>query len=391
MPKILRIVNRFNLGGITYNVSYLSAYMGPEYETLLVGGPEEAHEKNSLYIPHQLGLKPLIISEMRRSLNPFKDIRAYFKLRHIIKTFKPDIVHTHASKAGFIGRLAARHEGVTHIIHTFHGHVFKGYFNAVLTQLIIKTERYLAKRSSVLIAISPTQAKDLGVVYKISKPERIRVVRLGFDLNRFFSNEQHLRQQFRLQHEINDTTLALGIIGRLAPIKQHHLLLDQLARIHKQTTRPYVVFIIGDGETGPALLNQLKALHQKEQLPADCIRFLGWIEKLEDVIHGLDGVLLCSKNEGTPVSLIEAQAAGVSIISTKVGGVEDVVIQPKALLSDVNAPDMFGNHILNFINNAQQYIDSAKACRHQISTTYSYTRLCKDMQQVYASVLDITQ
>jgi glycosyltransferase involved in cell wall biosynthesis len=391
VPKILRIVNRFNLGGITYNVSYLSAFMGPEYETLLVGGPEEAHEKNSLYIPQQLGLNPLIISEMRRSLNPFKDVLAYYKLRQIIKSYKPDIVHTHASKAGFIGRLAARHEGVKHIVHTFHGHVFKGYFNALLTQLIIITERYLAKRSSVLIAISPTQAKDLGSLYKISKPEHIRVVRLGFDLNRFFSNEHYLRRQFRLQHSLKDTTLALGIIGRLAPIKQHHLLLDQLARIHQQTTRPYVVFIIGDGETGPALLNQLKVLHQKGQLPADGIRFLGWIETLENVIHGLDAVLLCSKNEGTPVSLIEAQAAGVSVISTNVGGVEDVVIQPLALLSDVNAPDTFGDHMLNFINNADKYIESAKACRHNISSTYSYTRLCHDMKQVYESLLHTTQ
>src|SRR4051812_30491167 len=107
MPKVLRIINRFNLGGITYNVSYLSRYMPAEYETLLIGGPEEEGEESSLYIPQSLGLNPVTIHEMRRSINPLQDYFAYKKIKQIIKEFKPDIVHTHASKAGAVGRLAA--------------------------------------------------------------------------------------------------------------------------------------------------------------------------------------------------------------------------------------------------------------------------------------------
>src|SRR5438105_2381997 len=107
MPRVLRIINRFNLGGITYNVSYLSRYLSPDYETLLVGGPEEPGEASSLFIPRSLGLHPIVIPEMRRSIHPLHDLLAYRKLRKIIRDFKPDIVHTHASKAGLLGRLAA--------------------------------------------------------------------------------------------------------------------------------------------------------------------------------------------------------------------------------------------------------------------------------------------
>ena len=105
MPKILRIINRFNLGGITYNVSYLSKYLPAEYETHLIGGPEEEGEESSLYIPESLGLNPVIVEELKRSINPFSDYFAYKKIKRIIKEFKPDIVHTHASKAGAITRL----------------------------------------------------------------------------------------------------------------------------------------------------------------------------------------------------------------------------------------------------------------------------------------------
>src|SRR3954464_11418483 len=114
--KVLRIINRFNLGGITYNVSYLSRFMNERYQTLLAGGPEEGGEASFLFIPRSLGLDPRVIPEMRRSPNLFRDIKAYRQVKKLIKEFKPDIVHTHASKAGAIGRLAASNCGVPVIV-----------------------------------------------------------------------------------------------------------------------------------------------------------------------------------------------------------------------------------------------------------------------------------
>ena len=388
MPKVLRIVNRFNLGGITYNVSFLSAYMGPEFETLLVGGPQELHEKNSLFIPRQHGLNPRVIPEMRRSLNPFKDLMAYFAIKRIIREFKPDIVHTHASKAGFIGRLAARSEKVGCIVHTFHGHVLEGYFNPVLTWLIKQTERYLARYTQVLIAISPKQAEDLALRFRIAPMHKFKVIRLGFDLSKYFKNELYYRSAFRKNYGLPDSTLALGIIGRLAPIKQHSDLITQVARIYSQTQHPFKIFIIGDGETRPLLESQISSCIKSGKLPQNSIVFTGWIERLEEVLHGLDAVLLCSRNEGTPVSLIEAQAAGITVISTNVGGVEDILMPPHDLLSNAHQLNEFGDHLLKFINNPEHYRSRAGAFREQIKKTYSYQRLCSEMQDLYNRYLN---
>ena len=181
MPKILRIINRFNLGGITYNVSYLTKYLPSEYETLLIGGPEEEGESSSLHITDSLGLKPLILKELNRNINPIKDYHSYKEIKKIIQEFKPDIVHTHASKAGAIGRLAAISCKVPIIIHTFHGHVFHSYFGKLKTYIYKCIERYLAKRSTAIIAISSIQKQELVKKFKISSANQTHIIPLGFD------------------------------------------------------------------------------------------------------------------------------------------------------------------------------------------------------------------
>ena len=143
MPRILRIINRFNLGGPTYNAAYLTKYMPPHYETLLIGGEKEESEESSAHILNSLDLTSTIIPEMKRSINPLNDYNAYKKIKNIIKEYKPDIVHTHAAKAGTIGRLAAYTSKVPVIVHTFHGHVFHSYFNKAKTSVFKNIERML--------------------------------------------------------------------------------------------------------------------------------------------------------------------------------------------------------------------------------------------------------
>src|ERR1019366_4191657 len=157
MFRVLRLINRFNLGGPTYNVTYLSKFLGPEFETKLVGGMKDASEASSEHIPEQYGLKPIIIEKMKRSINPANDIAAYNSIKKIIKEYKPHIVHTHASKAGFLGRMAAISCKVPVVLHTFHGHVFHSYFDNIQTAVYKNIERYLASKSTALIAISEKQ------------------------------------------------------------------------------------------------------------------------------------------------------------------------------------------------------------------------------------------
>jgi hypothetical protein len=183
--KILRIINRFNLGGPTYNAAYLSRYMPGEYETMLVGGEKDDSEDSSEFIVKNLGLNPIIIPEMKREVDLKNDFEAYRKIVALIKEFKPDIVHTHASKAGTIGRLAASNMNVKAIVHTFHGHVFHSYFGKMKTIMYKNIERNLARRSSTIIAISDKQKAELSLMHRICEPSKIKVIPLGFDLTRF--------------------------------------------------------------------------------------------------------------------------------------------------------------------------------------------------------------
>lgn len=161
MKKVLRIINRLNVGGPTHNVAYLTRYLQPDFETLLVAGNiDNQSELASDYIIENLGIKPIIIPEMEREISWSKDRAAYKKIKSIIAEFKPDIVHTHAAKAGALGRLAAHNSGVKAIFHTFHGHVFHSYFGKVKTKIFIEIEKWLAKKSTRVITVSDLLKKN---------------------------------------------------------------------------------------------------------------------------------------------------------------------------------------------------------------------------------------
>jgi glycosyltransferase involved in cell wall biosynthesis len=380
MPRVLRIINRFNLGGITYNVSYLSKYLPASYETLLIGGPEEEGEESSLFIPESLGIKPVLIKEMRRSLNPLSDFFAYRRILALMRSYKPDIVHTHASKAGAIGRLAARRAGVPIIVHTFHGHVFKGYFGSVKTGLFKWIERYLAARSTAIVAISALQKIELTQSYSICAAEKTHVIPLGFDLQRFTEQQEEKRKNFRQRYSIPDSTLAIGIIGRLAPIKNHYLFLDAVDAVLKKTDRALCALIIGDGETRQALETYLKT---KEVRTREAVVFAGWIKEVDVALAGLDLVALSSTNEGTPVSLIEAQAAGKFIVSTNVGGISDILHKGSGLLSEPGDDQAFINNLLIAVHDYETCTESASKARESVLQNFSYERLCRDMDALY--------
>ncbi len=390
MPKILRIINRFNLGGITYNVSYLSKYLPSEYETLLIGGPEEEGEESSLYIPQSLGLNPIIITELKRSINPLSDYFAYKKIKKIIKEFKPDIVHTHASKAGAIGRIAAWRCNVPVIVHTFHGHVFKGYFSEFKTNIFKTIERFLSKRSTAIVAISNIQKQELTQEYKVCDAKKTQVIKLGFDLDRFVEGKQEKRTAFRTKYFVAENEIAIGIIGRLAPIKNHYLFIDAIEFVTKNTTVKIKAFIVGDGETKNELIAFIKnkgLTYSTEPNKDALFTFTSWIKEVDVALAGLDLVCLTSKNEGTPVSLIEAQAAGKFIVTTNVGGIKDILNPKCGLLSEANDPETYKNNLLNAVLNFAEISKNANAASKEVIEEFSYTRLCREMDLLYKSLL----
>lgn len=370
--------------------------MAPEFETLLVVGEKESHEQSAEHLTKQLGVEPVVVPEMGRSIDPVNDYKAYRKLKAIIKEFNPDIVHTHAAKPGALGRMAAYNSGVKVIVHTYHGHVFHSYFSSFKTNLYLQIERYLAKISSSLIAISPLQKKELVEDFKIAPDDKFSIVPLGLDLDKFQINFQEKRNAFRNEFLLSDDTIAISIIGRLVPVKNHHLFIDAIAHVLNNTSKKIKGFIIGDGEMRSSLEQYSTSLGLTISTPgnsthdADLI-FTSWRSDVDVINAGSDIITLTSLNEGTPVSLIEAQAAQKPIVSTRVGGIQDVVQEGKtALLSNVDDKAAFYNNLLKIVEDDNLRQDMSEQGKINVITKYSYQNLVSNMSHLYYDLLQNT-
>ena len=389
MKKILRIINRFNLGGPTYNAAYLTKYLEPDYETLLIGGQHDESEKSSMHILDNLGLKPIIIPEMQRSLNPYKDQIAFKKIQNIIKEFKPDIVHTHAAKAGALGRRAAYKMGVKQIYHTFHGHVFHSYFGSFKTKIFKEIEKNLAKKSTKIIAISEIQKRELSKVHRICPEKKIEVIPLGFDLERFNTDKDSKRKEFRKKWNLKENEIAIGIIGRLVPIKNHKFFIDAIQEVLKKSEVPIRAFIVGDGEEKQNIINYIKNKNLDFSLDYNSATFhlTSWVKEIDRVNSGMDIICLTSLNEGTPVSLIEAQASGKPIVSTKTGGIENIVLENKtALLSEKNDLHNFSKNLLSLVNDSNKRKLLSKFGLEK-SKDFHYDQLVNNIKKLYENKL----
>ncbi|HVE61560.1 MAG TPA: glycosyltransferase, partial [Chitinophagaceae bacterium] len=321
MPRVIRILNRLALGGPVLNAVYLTKYLSPDFETLLVVGEKEEHEKSAAYLADDLGINYITIPQMGRAINPAKDFFTYHAIKRFIKDFKPDVVHTHAAKPGALGRLAASAAKVPAIVHTYHGHVFHSYFNNAKTKFFINTERYLASKTNAIVVISEQQKKELSVEFRIAPPEKFRLIPLGLDLAKFRNCQEEKRKMFRTEFGIADDELAIGIIGRLVPVKNHYLFLKSIKHLLDNSSKKIKAFIIGDGETRSDLENiarevSIKFTTQYDASHPHSLVFTSWRSDVDVINAGLDIVVSCSFNEGTPVSLIEAQAANKPIVST---------------------------------------------------------------------------
>jgi glycosyltransferase involved in cell wall biosynthesis len=391
MPRVLRIINRLNLGGPTFNASILSKYLEPEFETLLLAGEKDDSEESSEFIPAQLGLKPQFIKGMRRALNPLRDYMAYVQIKKIIKEFKPDIVHTHAAKAGAVGRLAAIHCKVPVIIHTFHGHVFHSYFSPLKTQFFIGLERWLASQSSAIVAISDLQKKELTKRYHICEEVKAHVVNLGFDLSKFEEEQEGKRQLFREKWKLDSSNIAVGIVGRLVPIKNHEFFLQSIAKCVR--SNPEIkAFVIGDGELRSEIescaIDLGLVLGENDfSTPGANILFTSWIHEMDEAMAGLDMVVLSSRNEGTPVSLIEAQAAAVPIVSTDVGGVRDTMCHEQSGFVVNQDVDEISKAILRLADDETLRKEMGVMGREFAFSRFDKMRLVDDIRTLYNDLL----
>lgn len=388
MPKVLRIINRFNIGGPTYNATFLTRFMSEDFETLLIGGLPEAGESDSLHIPHAYGIEPTILKELQREPNFKSDREAYKKIKQIIQEFKPDIVHTHAAKAGALGRKAAFACNVPVVVHTFHGHVFHSYFGKFKTMLYKFIERRLAKKSSGIIAISELQKEELSSVHRICPTEKIKVIPLGFDLNRFQENKEQNRKFVRESYQLQDDEVAVAIIGRFAPIKNHDFFFDVIEQVLKKGLVKMRVFVVGDGETRASIEKRAAELNA---VFGEKIVLTSWIKDIARFNAGMDIICLTSDNEGTPVSLIEAQASNVVVVSTNVGGVKDIMLDGETgFVVEKGDLKEYSEKLGLLVENHEIRRIMSQNGWNYVRDKFHYTRLAKDMETYYYELLKKT-
>jgi glycosyltransferase involved in cell wall biosynthesis len=317
--KILRIIARLNIGGPAIHTILLTAGLNNErFESTLVTGVEGKYEGNMLDLAAAKGVQPIIIPQLKRNVDPLGGLITLVKLYRLMRHERPHIVHTHTATAGLLGRLAARLAGVPVILHTFHGHVLRGYFGPIPSKALVWMERILARLSHRIVTVSEGQRRELAG-YGIAPLEKITVVPLGFELEDLLACESH-RGGLRRELGLTYGDKLVGIIARLVPIKNHRLFL-QAAQVVAEAVPQARFLVVGDGE----LREELETYARDLGLDGKAL-FTGWLRDLPRLYADLDVVALTSINEGTPVSLIEGMAAAVPVVATAVGGVPDVVV-----------------------------------------------------------------
>jgi glycosyltransferase involved in cell wall biosynthesis len=386
--RVVRVITRLNIGGPAIQAISLSRTLAPRFSTLLVHGRLGPGEGDMRTIMPATNLDARYLPTMRRPVAPVDDLVTLWRLFVVFRRFRPQIVHTHMAKAGTLGRLAgvlynrfAARGQRARLVHTYHGHVFEGYFGSITSRLFMTIERWLGRRTDALIAISPQVRADVVSTFRVGDEQRTRLIPLGFELDRFFAIDDDARARARHALGLGADDIVVTTVGRLTAIKQQSLFLDMAADVAGDPRATFL--IVGDGELRQALEMQVEALGLGGR-----VRFLGWRGDLDVVYGATDIFVLTSRNEGTPVALIEAMAAGVAPVSTDVGGVGDVMSDAAAGL---RVP--FGHRpaltaaVAEFVGSETRRREAGAAARRAVRERFDLRRLTRDLTSLYEELL----
>ena len=389
---MLRVITRLNIGGPAIQAVSLTARLKAfGYNSLLVHGALSPGEGDMGYLLQREGVEALKLQNLQRSVNPKADFDAVCQLYRLLCDFEPDVVHTHTAKAGALGRLAARFYNLTHgrrhpvrIVHTYHGHVFDGYFGKRSTAVFLGLERWLARWTDRIIAISPRIADEVSKRYAIGRSDQVCSIRLGFELAPFVSIDDNMRHASRERLVIPDGTLVVTTVGRLTEIKKHDLFLEMAQRVCS-SRQDVLFFIVGDGELRDELESIVSALGLES-----AVRFLGWRQDLATIYAASDLFVLTSRNEGTPVALIEAMASGVPGISTDVGGVRDVITSPSvgSVVPFGDAEALAGSVLSLLAAGTAERRAMGMRARDVVSKRFTMDRLVEEIANLYGELID---
>jgi glycosyltransferase involved in cell wall biosynthesis len=378
--RLVRIFSRLNVGGPSLHVIHLAVGLAPlGYETRLVIGRESGREGSLLDLALARGVDVLALPGLGRDVRLLGDLRAVFGLWRLLRRIRPHVVHTHTAKAGVVGRLAAFAARVPVVVHTYHGHVLRGYFGRVASAAMRAIEQALGARSSALVTVSESVRDDLAAL-KVAPGPSIRVVPLGLELDGLGGEQP--RGALRAQAGFAADAPLVGLVGRLAPIKDAPTFLRAARTLVER--RPQTRFsVVGDGDERPAL----EALARELGL-GDAVFFHGWRRDLPAVYADLDVVVNCSRNEGTPVALIEALAARRPVVATAVGGTPDLLGRGAfgTLLPPAD-PAALAQAIEGVLDHPEEAQARSDAGRAHVLAHHGVARLVSELDALYRELL----
>ena len=374
------------MGGPALHVAYLTAGLRERgYDTKLVAGSLARGEDSMAFVADARDVDIIRIDELGREISPLRDLLATVKLARLIRRERPDILHTHTAKAGTVGRVAAmlagRHAPPI-VVHTFHGHVLRGYFGPLRSRVFRLLERWLASHTTMLIAVSP-QVRDDLVALGVAPPERFVVIRLGIELGERVTGEQDGRVESRRYLGIEQGRFAVGWIGRMTAVKRTDDVLVAFKRLREEGVDA-VLCMVGDGPDRPHLEKRAHELG----IVRDTL-FLGYQEDVAPFYAAFDALVLPSSNEGTPVSAIEALAAGRPVVATRVGGVPDVVGEAEdGFLVEPGATGDIADRLAQLARDPELRERMGRAGRERVLSRYAVNRLVDDVYRLYRALLE---
>ncbi|MGH9944424.1 MAG: glycosyltransferase [Pyrinomonadaceae bacterium] len=419
--KVIRIIARLNVGGPARHVAWVTAGLRDRagVEPILVAGVVPPGEDDMTYFALRQSITPLIIPEMSREISP-RDAITVWKLYRLFRRLRPDVVHTHTAKAGTVGRVAGLlykwsslgalvgRPRRCRFVHTYHGHIFHSYYGRWKTRLFLFIERVLARfATDRIVVISPQQYREIHEQFRVGRAKQFRVVPLGLDLGAFGEWEAR-RGRLRAEWGTGEQDILVGIVGRLTEIKHHELFLDAAAcflqaRVAAGATADRSggrvrFFVIGDGH----LRARLEARARDLGL-AGAMTFAGLRDDPEDFYPALDVVALTSRNEGTPLTLIEAMANERACVATAVGGVVDLLgglwpselrrphlawqVCERGVQVQAGDPEAFAEALSYLVERPELRAQLGARGREFVASYYSKDRLVADLQEIYEELI----
>jgi glycosyltransferase involved in cell wall biosynthesis len=382
--RILRVIARLNMGGPALHVAYLSAGLAERgYETTLVAGSLARGEGSMAYVAEELGVEVVRLDALSREIAPVRDALSILRLARLIREQRPRILHTHTAKAGTVGRLAALLAGDARpevVVHTFHGHVLRGYFGPLKSGAFRLLERLLARVTTRLIAVSP-QVRDDLVALGVAPAEKFSVVRLGIELDERLETSEG-RAEARARLGIGAEQFVVGWVGRMTGVKRTDDVLEAL-RLLRGRGVDAVLVLVGDGPDREHVERRASELG----IVRSCL-FLGYQEDVSGWYRAFDAMILPSANEGTPVVVIEALAAGCPVVATSVGGVPDVVREGvDGFLVPPRDTEALAERLVRLAEDPELRARMGAAGRESVPSRYAVERLVGDIDELYRSLL----